>query len=389
MSRRVTVMVKTNVGAAWLLPQVRELCQRGHDVLLVVADEDGSLSDQAQAAGAEVLRTPALGAAKPWAALRAVLPLVKSVREWKPDVVCSHLYRSALVGRFVAALLKVPHVHSVPGPLFLESRLIRTVERVLHRADRMIVATAQITSDIYGRLGVPPRRRVTVPYGADLVRRHPGGDNDRAAARAALGVPTDQFMFVCVAYFYATKKLVLGGEDIKGHDVLLDAWSRYKNEGGEGVLVLVGGGFNPGGAARRQRLLAEFGSTKGLIVLGSVTDVSDPYWAADVSIAPSRSENLGSAAEASAYGVPTLASRVGGLPELVVPGETGWLVEPGDVGGLVRALHRCTRLPAEDIQSMGRAARRRAETMIDLGDCVSRYVDVVEAAGVRKFESNL
>jgi glycosyltransferase involved in cell wall biosynthesis len=348
-------------------------------VLLVVADEDGGLADQARAEGAEVLRSRALGGAAPWSSAFAFPALFRAVKRWEPAVLCSHLYRSALFGRLAALVLRVPHVHSIPGPLFLESGIIHAIERLLHRADRMIVATAQVSNDIYADLGVPVGRRVTIPYGADLESRRPPTAEQRSVARSNLGLRDDQRVYVCVAYFYATKRLVLGGQDIKGHDVLLRAWSSFKASGGDGTLLLVGGGFNPGGAARRERLLAEFGSTEDLVVLGSVADVSEPYWAADVSIAPSRSENLGSAAEASAYGIPTLASRVGGLPELVVPGETGWLVEPGDTDGLRRGLSECSRLSTEEISRMGHAARARAETMIALDDCVARYADVVEA----------
>ena len=112
---------------------------------------------------------------------------------------------------------------------------------------------------------------------------------------------------------------------------------------------------------------------------------SAPYYrAADVSIAPSTTENLGSAAEASAMGVPSIASRTGGFPEIVIPGYSGWLADVGDVDGFRRAL-----IDAMEAKRDGRldiyAARARALTEamfpVDLvaqqmGDLVDRAVRI-------------
>ena len=76
------------------------------------------------------------------------------------------------------------------------------------------------------------------------------------------------------------------------------------------------------------------------MLVDTVPDARRFYSAADVSIAPSTTENLGSAAEASAMGVPTIASRTGGFPEIVIPGYSGWLADVGDVEGFTCSLDR-------------------------------------------------
>ncbi len=378
-SVRVAVVVKTNVGAAWIVPQVREMTDRGHDVLVVVADEDGPLAGRLQAVGAKVHRSGAVGGTSIVKGLAAYPRLLRQLRDFAPDVVCSHLYRSTLVARSTAPFVRARRVHTVPGPLFLESRWIRQVERLLQRLDSAVVATADVVDTMYAELGVPPQRRYVVPYGVDLTSRQPATEQQRIDARQALGVAPDERLFVCVAYFYAAKKLVLDGEDIKGHDVLLEAWRRHVRGGGRGTLMLVGGGFGPEGEIRRTELLAEYGSTRGLVTIDSVDDVSPIYLAADVSVAPSRSENLGSAAEACAYGVPSIASSVGGLPQLVIPGSTGWLVPPNDIDALQRVLGVVADLPQDTIDTLSRNARSLAEEQLDLDLCTARYVDFVES----------
>lgn len=376
---RIAVLVKTNVGAAWIVPQVRTMVERGHEVLVLVADEDGQLEDKVRAVGALCERTTALGSGSLPQVLRAFPGLVRRLRSFGPDVMCSHLYRSTTVARSTAPFVRVPRVHSVPGPLFLESRVIRAAERHLSRLDSVVVATASVVNGMYADLGVPAHRRATVPYGVDLDRHRPPSAARRREARAVLGLGQDERVFVCVAYVYGTKRMVLQGEDIKGHDILLAAWEAHVRSGGAGSLILVGGGFGPAGEARRRDLFARYNSTERLLMVDSVTDVSLYYHAADISIAPSRSENLGSAAEACAFGVPTLASRVGGLPELAIPGRTGWLVDAGSAEQLRRAIDVCARESSEVIEAYGRNARQLAEDILDLKTCAAIYVDIVES----------
>ncbi len=295
-----------------------------------------------------------------------------------------HLYSAALAGRVAAAGLPTTTVHMVPGPLFLEVPFIRLVERVLARLDDHIICSSSRIYQEYASLGVPRQSLAYVPYSVDFDRFRPCTPEARAAARAYLGVPSAGFVAVCVAWFYPPKRLVHRGVGIKGHDVLLRAWARFRSRGGVGTLVLAGSGVGSAGDEYRDRLRSlarHLGIEPSVRWLGHVDDVRTCYAAADVSILPSWSENYGSVGEASAMGVPTLGSRVGGIPELVVEGATGWTFPPGDASALSRLLLLSSDLARTGgLQAVGARARRLSMAMAERTQSVAEYCSVIERA---------
>ncbi|MEZ6196345.1 MAG: N-acetyl-alpha-D-glucosaminyl L-malate synthase BshA [Planctomycetota bacterium] len=138
-------------------------------------------------------------------------------------------------------------------------------------------------------------------------------------------------------------------------------------------LVMVGDGPELG---RAERLASELGVADRIHFLGSQDAVEKILPCADLFLLPSRFESFGLAAlEAMACGVPVLASRAGGLPELVEEGETGGLFDlevPGDLATKLRAMLR----QPERLAAMGHEARRRAEERYALPRVLPRYVDL-------------
>ena len=101
------------------------------------------------------------------------------------------------------------------------------------------------------------------------------------------------------------------------------------------ILVMVGDGPDRVMAEQEAR---DLGVTENVFFLGKLDSVAPLLSSADLFLLPTRSESFGlSALEALACGVPVIGARAGGLPEVVRHGETGFLCEPGDVGGMARA----------------------------------------------------
>jgi glycosyltransferase involved in cell wall biosynthesis len=180
---------------------------------------------------------------------------------------------------------------------------------------------------------------------------------DRRQARARLGLPPDRAI------------VLFAGQIIerKGVADLLRAWSLVGTEAtGRAELVLAGEDLAGGGEYRRamERLAAELGCAARFV--GFQPDVGAWQLAADVAVVPSWVEPLGLVVlEAMARGVPVIGCAVGGIPELIDPGQTGILIPPRSPEPLAAAL-RCLLADASLRQQLGAHGRQRCEERFSL-----------------------
>jgi glycosyltransferase involved in cell wall biosynthesis len=379
---RVVLVLKTAEGGLWVLPQIARLRSRGHEVVAVLPPGDGRLRRALDVAGVEVVGSAFDFRFRPRpSTLLALLRLRHQLKALAPDVLHYHLYASALATRLAAIGMRVPRVHMVAGPLYLESTVIRRVERLLVRLDTVLVAGSEHTAKVYRSIG-RRRRLVTIPYGVDTQVFAPMPSDVRSRVRDALGVPRSAFVVIMVAYVYAPRGMVHAGAGIKGHDVLLTAWRQFHRQHPDSRLVMVGSGFDAAGEAHRRQLMHEFAvrePVSGVSWLDTVEDVREYYAAADVSVCPSLSENHGAALEASAMGVPCIVSDAGGLPE-TVDETAGWVVATADTPGLATALRAAHREWVDGgLRKRALAARRRAKRQFDQTTAAERLADVLES----------
>lgn len=204
------------------------------------------------------------------------------------------------------------------------------------------------------------------------------------ACRAAYRLPASQAQHVVYNGIAAPRQVVPAAYDgsrrlrllmlgrinrIKGQNVLVDALARLPRERRDLIEVRIVGSSFDNDEAREQALRRQV-ADEGLGHIVSFEPFQDDtvplYQWADILVAPSRlPETLGRVAiEAASHARPTLASSIGGLPEVVTDGVTGWLVPPDDAAGLASALARILDDPVR-WRDFGMAARRRYETTFD------------------------
>lgn len=304
-------------------------------------------------------RPPARGAT-------AVLSAVRLLRRWRPDVVVSFEYQSNLLGRLAGRLAGVPVViSSVRNEHFggrARDRLIRLTDAL---ATVTTTNSRRAASALVARSVVPAGRLLVVPNGipAASYERPPGTG---ARVRRTLGVAPGAFLWAVVGRLEAQKD----------HATLLSALRTVQRRHPPQTLAVVGDGPLRPALERRVRALGLHGSVR---FLGMRDDVPDVLAAADALVLASRWEGLPNVVmEAMAASRPVVATRVGGVPELVEDGVTGHLVPPGDPSALAAAMLRVSRAPVADRTTMG--ARGRAALRgggYDLRDVQDRWVDLV------------
>jgi glycosyltransferase involved in cell wall biosynthesis len=158
---------------------------------------------------------------------------------------------------------------------------------------------------------------------------------------------------------------------IKDHQTLLRAAENLGEHGISVRLLLAGAGpelqryqqFANGSAELSDRV----------VFVGSTIEVPALLNALDIFVLPSLSEGMSNTLlEAMASSLPVVATNVGGNPELVEDGRSGWLFQPGDVSGLTAKLERLTKDPNLR-QALGQAARNRAVEQFSLELMIDRY----------------
>lgn len=363
----VAIVLKTNQGGTWAIPQALKLVERGKEVIFILPRGYGQLNSKLEAAGIsyrEVGFDFQFG--NPVGVANGILELRKTLKDLRAGTVFYHLYASALASRIATFGLDMRRVHMVAGPVYLESPIIRMVETLLVHMDHCLIAGSEFTYRSYSELpGAPLAKLTMIPYGVDVAGVVPATAYEREACRADLHLDAKSFVVVMVAYFYPPKDTIGHKVGIKGHEFLLDAWREFSKNAPGSVLYLVGGGFGPGGEEYRASLMSRYDDLDSVFWAGSVSDVSRFYWAADLSISPSISENHGAAMEASAFGVPSIVSDAGGLPEMV-DDHSGWVTPTGRADALAAALEAAfSEWSSGELGSRGRAARERTERLYD------------------------
>ena len=277
------------------------------------------------------------------------------------DVVHSHYWLSAWVGRELSQAINVPHVvtfHTL-SLIKMQSRAgeIEQTERPVVEAEVMatadhIIAFSPHERDAMARLyGADARKVSLVPCGVDLEVFRP---LDQKSVRSRLGLNGEKIL------------LYVGRvEPIKGLDLLVETAAQM--DSAEGVrMMVVGADVNGDREMDRVKQLAKERDLECKIDFVGQVDHDDLplyYNAADVCVVPSYYESFGLVAlESMACGTPVVATRVGGLSTIINHGRTGYLKSwrcPEAFANSVEMIISSDGLQ----QSMGEAARKRAEGM--------------------------
>lgn len=246
---------------------------------------------------------------------------------------------------------------------FLKSSRLRLASRLLnHRYDRIVAPTPAVLDAVAATEHAPRDRMLCIPNGVDTARFHPTDASARHRARTDLGFGPDTLLIGCVADLF----------EVKRHVDLVDAVARVRDRFPQAHLLLIGDGPLRGAIEThvRERAVGD-----RVHLLGSRRDVDDLLRALDLFVLPSDTEGLSNAIlEAQACGLPVVATKVGGNPDLV-DDECGALVAARDPGALAAAI--CTILGDAALRKhMGAAARNHVVRNHSLESMTRSYANL-------------
>ncbi len=338
MPKVVRIITRLNVGgpAIHTLLLTDRLRPR-YATLLVSGREaatEGNMLDLADKLGVRVTRVPEMGReVSPLSDLLALFTLVRIIRRERPDIVHTHTAKAGFIGRVAARLCGVPViVHTFHGNVFhgyfrpAVARFFLLLERLLARITDQIVTVAEQQRQELASLGVAPTSRISViPLGLDLT----GFATDVAdpgAMRRKWGLPPDIPLVGIIA------RLV----PVKGHDLFLDTAALIHKSHPEARFVVIGDG------ELRQELEVQVRERALPVVFaGWETDLRAVYAALDIVCLTSHNEGSPVALiEALSARKAIVSTAVGGVPDLIVDGETGLLVDERDPACFARAVAR-------------------------------------------------
>jgi len=302
--------------------------------------------------------------------------LARIMRELRPHIVHSRNW-GAIEAIPAARLARVPvAIHSEHGYELDMLAGLPGRRRIFRRAayaaaDFVFTVTEELRNYHARQAWLPAERIGVLRNGVDTVRFAPRpGEREEIRRRLCL----------------AEKCIVVGTVgrmvSIKDHASLLQAAEILIGRGINIQLLLVGSG--PELSRHREFVDASPRLSGRVTFVGSATDVPALLNAMDVFVLPSLREGMSNTLlEAMASGLPVVATRVGGNPELVEDERSGWLFRPGDVADLVARLERLA-LDSALCQVLGQAARRRAIQHFSLEEMIAAYRDMyLDLAGKR------
>jgi glycosyltransferase involved in cell wall biosynthesis len=328
----------------------RRIASMGHDVTVLTL---GRVEADTEIDGLHVVRVPGwdiagLTGAQTKLSLHVWPAVRRLIRERKIELMHVHglFFQTALAGAIVGRLCGVPvvttaHIGSIDSVGGLYGRLAsiyeQTAGRMLLQSSHQVIAVSQDVAHHVAGLGVAPNKLTVVYNGVDFARY--------ADARRCVGVSRPP-------------RLVFVGRLTrnKGPDVFLDALREVMNRFPDAECWFVGDGPLRPELKRRAR---QYGLSAKVRFLGERDDVPELLAQCDVFVRPSFTEGMPLAVlEAMAAGLPVVATRVGGTAEVVLHGQTGFIVAPGDAEALGACLQKLLgdRELREHMGELGRKA---------------------------------
>lgn len=330
----------------------------GDEVTLITGPAigpEGSLIERAQAAGFRVIVLDSMRRSiHPWRDWRSYRELLAVLRDLNPDIVHTHSSKAGIVGRYAAAKLKLPAVHTIHGAAFhfgqhpLLFRLYRFLEKRAARWCDHFISVCDALTDQYVEAGVGSRENFTTVYSGMDVEPFLNPPRSREEVREELGLAEEHVAVAKVARLF----------NLKGHEYLIEAAAPVAIRHPNVRFVLIGDGIL---REQLQQQIDEAGLAKHFIFTGLVEPARIPELinACDIVAHTSVWEGLARVLpQGLIAGKPVVSYDIDGAREVVIPDETGFLLPRESINELNEAL--CSLVESPELRSrLGSTGRKK------------------------------
>lgn len=302
--------------------------------------------------------------------LDALLPLriARIIKERRCDLLHSHLLDSTFYGAIAARIAGVAHLGTDHGDVHLPQgkKFHRFKIRTAARLGTQFTAVSRFTAARLRELGVP-ERQVTV-LGNPILPKVAVTAEDRARIRKELGISGDDHW----VWLHAGML-----RPVKDQQTLIRGFALAAGASpGRQTLLIAGEGPE---RPALEALIEELGCSETIRLLGFRDDLRAILPGADGFVLTSWSEALPmSLLEAGSNGLLLVATRVGGIPEIIEDGTTGWLVDPGDHRELARIMAGAVDRPGESA-TLARAAQESIAARFAGERVLNEYIRLCES----------
>ena len=279
------------------------------------------------------------------------------------DVLHSHLVDPITGASFATFLSRTPHVGTLHDTHTLEEQPAKLwlLQIAAALGTRMITVSKNVEDYIQKNIKLFKGSYKTIYNGVDLSRFN-SSETDTLNLRESLDLGKNDIIFICVG------RLV----EIKGHEVLIEAFSKLKNRDNIRLLIV-------GDGPRRSFIKEKISSYKlkeTVKLLGTRHDVPELLKISDCFVLSSHSEGLScSIIEATAVGLPVVATDVGGNYELIRDSVSGYLVQPNSPGQFVEKLQKIIYFKGVR-KKMGEESKNIVKEFFSLNSMVAAYCEI-------------
>ena len=359
-------------GAQTVLMNLLEQLDTNHFQAQVVCLFGGSLpiGDELRARGIKVTD---LQMTHPWR-LDSLWRFYRLLKREKITILHTSLFHASLVGRLIGGFSRIPVILTWRHNVSLGAGWRDLINRWTSKLDDCVVVVSEPARQAELRTSGIPQDKIQLIYNAiDIGRYSQITPEIRKSTRESFGIANGTFLIGFVGRLHPQK----------GVEILLEAFARCHPEHKNSFLLIVGEGELQN---RLEAYATSLGITNQILFLGSRKEIPEILVSLDLFVLPSLWEGLPMVLlEAMAAGLPVIATSVGGTPEVVVDGTTGYLVPPEDADKLATAILQLAENP-ELRMNFGKAGRARVEKNFSIREMVKKieqlYRDLLALKGL-------